>query len=263
MTNGGSHSYVSSGRIGKVLLRVCVLLLLVLNSGHELRAQVNIDSGFFINNSELQSSSGYYGVAFSGNIDDERSSLGMSLRVGSFIFGLETLQKGGFGQSGSLSASNGAVSAGFATQTGPQHRAMMGLKLTRNMALYGFHGLMGYTDNRNLSYNTSSETTKKIFVGPGCVYEFVTATHSTSGSDAYSYDGFQNVIGAGIESLLFGGVLRVEYNMSHRKGLNQNLKLNNSTSDSRVANSSTLNNFSYNWKSNTEQVIQLRWKTTF
>ena len=248
-----------------MLVRYFAFLVLVVLSVSHSNAQVNIETGFFINEPDYQNPTGDYSISFSGNLEDN-SHLGMSLRVGAFIFGFETLLNNGPGRSGNVSVMSGggeSISAGFTTTNGPQHRAMMGVMLSRNVAVYGFHGLMGYSDNRNISYNEASQHSKKIWVGPGCVYEFVTATHSTSGFDSLGYDGFQNTFGAGMESFLLGGVLRLEYNMTHRDGFSQSTKLNYSTSDSRIKNPGGLSEYTYNWQANTTQVIQLRWRKTF
>ncbi len=241
------------------------------------KAQVNIDTGLFINQPGLDNENEFFGIAFRGQVGENGPNLGLSFKAGRFLFGFETLTSNNSFQSETMTSVNSsgeAVSAGFTSSVGPTHRAMMGFKLARNIALYGFHGLAGYSVNNELAYEVNSEVSgtdyRKVEYRYGCgyrgykwePYDF-TATHSSLGYSSGSFDGLKNSIGAGVEAGLFGGVLRFEYNMMHTSGFTQTAELKHSSTDSRLKNNSDQESYSYHWQGSMEQKLQLRWKTSF
>ncbi len=268
--------------------RVSVVFILLAIFSSSVQAQVGLDTGMFLGNPDQEDLKEPYSLKFSGSIQGSSPSVGVSVRVGSVIFGLETLGTSDV-RSGAIAAygSDGsAMSSGFVSSTGPTHRAMMGVRLSRGVALYGFHGLAGYSLQHDLSYNHSSEVerteqvqveysyTKTRYYGCGKSYQAtytdwrtedqtISATHMSSGFSNGSYDGLQNSLGAGIEAFLFGGILRVEYNLVHTNGFSQSAKLNHTSTNVNLQNVSDQDTYNFEWKGNTEQLLQLRWKASF
>lgn len=256
---------------------ISIILTCFVLSVNSSNAQVNIDTGLFINQPGLENENEFFGIAFRGGIDENGPNLGLSFKAGRFLFGFETLTSNDSFQSETMTSinSNGeSVSAGFSSTVGPTHRAMMGFKLAKNVALYGFHGLAGYSVNNELSYESSSQVTgtdqRKVEYIYGCGYRSYrwepydfTATHTSMGFSSGSFDGLKNSIGAGVEAGLFGGVLRFEYNMMHTSGFSQSTKLHHSTTDARLRNNNDQETYNFHWKGNTEQKLQMRWKASF
>ena len=254
-----------------MLYRISWVLCFIFVVSGESIAQVNIDTGLFVK-PDIATEQSNIDLSFSGNLQDDTGSAGVSLRVGSFIFGFESIKTGShFNSSSSYSASDGTnISANFSSVSGPQHRAMMGFKLSRNIAIYGFHGIASTRQNHNLSYgysHTEEEVRyEKLFYCNGIgFYDYATGpvTYSSFGEGQFDFSNLQNTIGAGAEALLLGGVLRVEYNMTFRKGYNQSVKLHHSTSVTEVSNNNTQDSYQFHKGASTEQLLQLRWKASF
>ncbi|MGH1351553.1 MAG: hypothetical protein ACRBBN_12230 [Methyloligellaceae bacterium] len=264
---------------------VFVFLVMLSCSSH---AQVNLDTGMFLGDPDQEDLKEPYSFKFRGSIDGSSPGAGVSVRVGSMIFGLETLGASDI-QTGSVLAygSDGStMSSGFVSSVGPTHRAMMGVRLSRNIAFYGFHGLAGYSLQHDLSYNSSSnvEHTEQIQVQYsytetrtgmcGKKYQTtltdwrtedqtITATHMSSGFNSDQFNGLQNSVGAGVEAFLFGGVLRVEYNLVHTNGFSQSAKLSHTSNNAQLQNINDQETYNFEWKGSTEQLLQLRWKASF
>ncbi len=268
--------------------RVIIVFMSLVVSVVSVQAQVSLDTGMFIGDPDKENLKEPYSFRLRGDLSGSNPGAGISVRVGRMVFGLETLGNShietgavaGYGSDGS------SMSSGFVSSVGPTHRAMMGVRLARGVALYGFHGLAGYSIQHDLSYNSSTDVSHTEQVQVQYSYtetrtgmcgqkyqatvtdwkmedQTISATHLSSGFNSGNFDGLQNSIGAGVEAFLFGGVLRVEYNLVHTNGFTQSAKLSHTSTNSSLQNINDQDSYNFEWKGSTEQLLQLRWKTAF
>ncbi|MEM7620061.1 MAG: hypothetical protein AAF228_06305 [Pseudomonadota bacterium] len=244
-------------------------------------SQTNINTNFFFQNNfndiGLDDAAPHGGDApditwgFQGSADENNHNIAFSLRVGTVIFAFESLtsegnktSSEGFAYGGQLSA---ASSASF---TGTSNRMLMGVLLPNNIAVYGFAGLTPYLSHSSLSYKSkrefqeyqsiNGESGENSEKGGG---RWASVHHITEGNSSLKYNHEATSLGIGMETLLFGGALRVEYSVSELPGYDQTVQLNSSSTSIYVPVANEQKSAEYEWAERVEQSLKLRWRTLF
>lgn len=198
---------------------------------------------------------------FQGYASGKKHNLSMSFKVGSFLFGFESLSSNTASISTNYAGENLAASssAGF---TGASNRALMGVMLPRNIALYGFQGFIPHSSSTSLSYYDETDVSGYHIINGRCV-RIKNAYHISSGSSSAENNNFVHSMGGGMETVLLGGVFRVEYGFSILPGYKHTTKLENRTTDSRLPFSGSKDSVDFQWADNINQSVQFRWRKTF
>lgn len=254
---------------------IFILSLFLYAFTYQVNAQGHLNTGLFVNQNPNTSYFDEHSslsadkdknflMGFQSNVKEGAYNISLSLKYGRFIFGFESLSdlNRSLGQNTSYSDTSGHLSAETSSSVlGGSNRALLGVMLPNNVAVYGFQGVSSHVTHSSLSYYNEHTFEKCVKVNRRCHYTEV--SHITEGYHAGDFENLAHSFGAGMETLLLGGVFRLEYGFTHRPGYKQSVKLDNWSTVKDVPFTDGMESADFQWAANIYHSVNFRWRTTF
>lgn len=242
------------------------------------RADSGLNVGLFLDTADITSEENESLLNFQADVEEDRYNVGVSLRMGSFVFGFESKNNnnsGGYDGANLAGGGPAGLSSDTSVLSDRSYRVLMGMVLPNQSVIYGFNGLTNRKSRRDMSYfgeeifsrTTYEKTGRCVSDGNGGLKAEVLPTTinamvTTTGQDTSVGTNLGFVLGAGFEQHILGGALRFEYSMTRFNAFEQALSLNRSGGfKGTPASGSSFQNVQ--WDQAFEHLVEMRWQTSF